>query len=298
MNSPSESDLPGHDAAGDVRPDGSVVPLSEAEQVVDALNRVQESDGTPLEKTRQLLEDVQPLFRPYEDLELVLQTDLHRESGPLIVDRVFTGPTFDRIEPRPHSTVQELIDAGAPLVRSAVPPALRNLRQPVTFILGQETDEPEWFRGFQQRFLARYNWVDFLLSSWAAGPDRMVSLAVPQAEGQPPLGAREKRLASLVVRAAAPFVLSELFDGDEKPGASHPRRLLQNRNLSERQTDVLQLLLRGQSEKEVARSLGVSTHTVHTHVKKLYSEFNVSSRGELLALFIDERVLEMIADAA
>lgn len=277
---------------------GSALPLSEAEQLVDALNRIQESDGTPLEKTRQLLQDVRPLFGPDADLEFILQTDLKRKPGPLVVERVWAGPTFDRIEPRPHSVVQELIDSGVPLVDATVPPALRNLGQPVTFILGQETTEREWFEGFRDRFLVRYGWVDFLLSSWAAGVDRMVSLAVPQRVDDPPLGEDQKRLASLVVRAAAPFVLSELFEATDKGRKRHPRRLLQDRQLSDRQLDVLHLLLRGMSEKEVARALGVSTHTVHTHVKKLYSEFDVSSRGELLALFIDERVLEMTHEAA
>lgn len=297
MNAPTGSSQPKNNAPADPPAGGTAMPLSEAEQVVDALNRIQEADGTPMEKARQLLEDLRPLFGEDADLEFVLQTDLHRKPGPLIVERVFAGPSFDRIEPRPHSAVQDLIDAGGPLIEKTVPFATKNLGQPVTLIVGQETSDPAWFDEIRRRFLAPYGWVDFLVSSWAAGTDRMVSLAVPQSEGQPPLGADQKRLASLVVRAAAPFVLSELFE-PAAAGASLPSRLLQERQLSDRQTDVLHLLLRGQSEKEVARELGVSTHTVHTHVKRLYSEFNVSSRGELLALFIDKRVLELISDAA
>ena len=45
-------------------------------------------------------------------------------------------------------------------------------------------------------------------------------------------------------------------------------------------------LLRGESEKEIARTLGLSQHTVHEYVKDLYAELNVSSRGELLAQWI------------
>jgi DNA-binding CsgD family transcriptional regulator len=53
--------------------------------------------------------------------------------------------------------------------------------------------------------------------------------------------------------------------------------------LSRRQRQTLQLLLKGDIEKEVAAKLGVSRHTVHVYVKALYKHFGVSSRGELLA---------------
>jgi LuxR family maltose regulon positive regulatory protein/serine/threonine-protein kinase PknK len=87
-----------------------------------------------------------------------------------------------------------------------------------------------------------------------------------------------------------------MFVSEQPPEVdSDPNALLEGKDLSGRQTDVLHLLLRGMSEKEVARELGVSSHTVHTHVKKLYTQFNVSSRGELLAQFVDQRVLKLTA---
>ena len=55
------------------------------------------------------------------------------------------------------------------------------------------------------------------------------------------------------------------------------------KGLSPRMRDTLQLLLSGDSEKEVAGKLGLSQHTVHIHVKNLYKRLGVCSRGELLA---------------
>ena len=52
---------------------------------------------------------------------------------------------------------------------------------------------------------------------------------------------------------------------------------------SKRMTETLQLLLAGDSEKEVAAKLNLSPHTVHIHVKKLYKRLDVSSRAELMA---------------
>lgn len=53
--------------------------------------------------------------------------------------------------------------------------------------------------------------------------------------------------------------------------------------LSRRMKDTLQLLLAGDSEKEVAAKLGLSQHTVHIHVKNLYKRLDVCTRAELMA---------------
>jgi DNA-binding CsgD family transcriptional regulator len=58
--------------------------------------------------------------------------------------------------------------------------------------------------------------------------------------------------------------------------------------LSDAQRRVLDLLLRGRSEKAVAAKLKLSRHTVHNHVKEIYRRFDVGSRAELLALFVSE----------
>jgi DNA-binding CsgD family transcriptional regulator len=54
-------------------------------------------------------------------------------------------------------------------------------------------------------------------------------------------------------------------------------------NLPPRLTQTLELLLNGASEKQVARQLNLSQHTVHGYVKALYRHFKVSTRSELLA---------------
>ena len=56
--------------------------------------------------------------------------------------------------------------------------------------------------------------------------------------------------------------------------------------LSPRMRQTLDRLLAGDSEKQIANTLAVSPHTVHVYVKAIYRGFDVSSRGELLARFV------------
>ena len=55
-----------------------------------------------------------------------------------------------------------------------------------------------------------------------------------------------------------------------------------------RERQALRLLLRGLSEKQIAASLNVSAHTVHSYVKSLYRRHHVGSRGELMSLWVNK----------
>lgn len=52
--------------------------------------------------------------------------------------------------------------------------------------------------------------------------------------------------------------------------------------LSERENEVVDLLLQGKSNKMIALSLGISDRTVEFHLKNVYVKFQVSSRVELI----------------
>lgn len=51
--------------------------------------------------------------------------------------------------------------------------------------------------------------------------------------------------------------------------------------LSKRQNEVKDLLLQGYTNAEIANSLGLTVHTVKTHVCNIYLKTGVSSRMEL-----------------
>jgi DNA-binding CsgD family transcriptional regulator len=68
------------------------------------------------------------------------------------------------------------------------------------------------------------------------------------------------------------------------PAALQPSRQMMIEQLSEAQQRILELLLTGLRESDVAARLDLSHNTVHYHVKKIYRILNVNSRAELLAL--------------
>lgn len=58
--------------------------------------------------------------------------------------------------------------------------------------------------------------------------------------------------------------------------------LRQDLSLSPRQADVVEQLLMGHSDKQIARELEMSIPTVRTHLCRLFSRFDVEDRCELI----------------
>lgn len=52
--------------------------------------------------------------------------------------------------------------------------------------------------------------------------------------------------------------------------------------LSERENQVVELLIKGYSDKEIASELKISTYTVNDHIKNVYRKHDVHSRFELV----------------
>lgn len=55
-------------------------------------------------------------------------------------------------------------------------------------------------------------------------------------------------------------------------------------SLSERELEVLRYVSQGFTEAEIAGRIEVSTHTVHTYVRRIYQKLSVGSRIEAVTL--------------
>lgn len=63
-------------------------------------------------------------------------------------------------------------------------------------------------------------------------------------------------------------------------------------DLSPRESGVVRALFDGASEKRIAEQLGISPHTVHTYLWRIYRKLHVQSRQELLVrVFAEFRAL-------
>jgi len=62
-------------------------------------------------------------------------------------------------------------------------------------------------------------------------------------------------------------------------------------NLSSREKDVLQLLVKGKSYKMIADELNISYETVHSHIRKIYQKLQVNSVGEAVSKTISKNIL-------
>ena len=110
------------------------------------------------------------------------------------------------------------------------------------------------------------------LSAWSAW-----SLVTDRGDATQSL--RHERLARFLHRQVAPLVGTELSTWRDCIVAT----------LSATRRGVLEALLDGHGEPDIARQACRSRSAVHEHVTAIYRHFGVSSRGELGAVFLRRR---------
>jgi DNA-binding NarL/FixJ family response regulator len=64
---------------------------------------------------------------------------------------------------------------------------------------------------------------------------------------------------------------------------SVPKRTNSDAHLSDREKDVLTLLVSGKSYKMIAAELEISYHTVNSHIRNIYEKLHVSSSTEAVS---------------
>jgi DNA-binding NarL/FixJ family response regulator len=58
--------------------------------------------------------------------------------------------------------------------------------------------------------------------------------------------------------------------------------------LSERERQVIDLLSHGHPEKQIAERLGISPHTVHTYIRRIYEKLHVHSHAQAVAKYAEQ----------
>jgi DNA-binding CsgD family transcriptional regulator len=132
------------------------------------------------------------------------------------------------------------------------------------------------------------------------GSDACAHLSITRRRGRPRFSRRDRDWLA----AAAPLVREAVRRMNE---TQHPalgdrsalhdslRRAYRHFGtsiLTEREREVVHLLLRGNSAKAIARVLQISPETARNHLKRVYPKLGVASQAELFALFF--KALEQV----
>jgi len=96
---------------------------------------------------------------------------------------------------------------------------------------------------------------------------------------------RRVAAGEMVVAPAMTKKMVEILQHGPKDQGSKDSLML----LTEREREILQLLANGESNKAIAKDLGISNDTVKQHVRNILSKLNLSSRVEAAVLFAVEQ---------
>jgi DNA-binding CsgD family transcriptional regulator len=137
-------------------------------------------------------------------------------------------------------------------------------------------DEP-WHRTqFYEQYCAPCSWDNFIVSAALLPADGALSIFAIGRLGNAPLERRHCRLIQLAHREIAPLIGTRLT----APGQNG------RTGLTRRQREVLNQLLAGHTEKQIAQELYISPATIHDHVLAIYRHYHVNSRAALMARWI------------
>ncbi len=135
-----------------------------------------------------------------------------------------------------------------------------------------------WYRSRTYNEIHRVCGIDDYIISLSPIPveGRCMTLWLHRGVGDGGFSDRERAIVGIMHQAVTREIGTYLAAADEPRLAS----------LTLRRVQVLDRLLYGDSEKQIAFAMDLSKATVHEHVLAVYRHFGVSSRGELLARFI------------
>lgn len=94
-----------------------------------------------------------------------------------------------------------------------------------------------------------------------------------------------KQLSILLKDHAFLTILSEVSAAEQTKVISSFTKI---GRLTERESEIATLLLKGRTYKMIAEELYLSQNTIKTHIKNIYSKFNIQSRMELVNLIMEK----------
>jgi DNA-binding NarL/FixJ family response regulator len=178
------------------------------------------------------------------------------------------------LEADQEAAVIEYLKSGRPADPCVAPLSKLDLRVAVQR-RSELIDDKKWRASEHYQNLRKAFDLDDTLYARIAVPGKVIILALMRGEDQKPFTERECQLVDLCLSQMAWPYQPDDAPSDPRVAALQPRL-----------RKVMQHLLEGDAEKQVAAKLGLSKHTVHEYVKMIYQQLGVSSRSELLSQWV------------
>lgn len=251
----------------------TMLSVSDAREVALLLTSAQEAHTRFAERLDHILHGLIRLL----DLKLATGGRMRVPTGNSPTPEVLEGRQVGQMSPDEQAALMEFFAnmpaAGDLHLQRCVP--LMN-GQPLAVLRSDVVTDDEWYASEQVQKYRRRGGVDDQMLTAVFSPDPTIYYAfgLHRAWGKPLFSERDRAVALLAMTS-----MDWLFDGLR--AELHGQELLAG--VSPRLLHTLAALLRGDSEKQAARRLGVSPHTVHEYVKRLHKQLNARSRGELMS---------------
>jgi len=141
-------------------------------------------------------------------------------------------------------------------------------------------------------------------------PDLDILVFTASEEDEKVFSALKAGATGYILKTAQPMqiiaAIDEIKDGGSPMSPSIARKVLRDFQgpavyeelqgiispLSSRETEILDLLYRGLNIAQIADKLCISTHTVQTHIKKIYSKLHVNSRSQAIYEAVQKKLIK------
>lgn len=231
----------------------------------------------------QALMDTVATLVPFENWYVVF---FRREASPIEVDYNYRDTTREKYTEGPYllcpfyNAFQDNIEPGFYTMRQLAPADFKST---------------EFYRTYYAEFAGaeEAGWV------LPIDDDTSVHVSVSRRGEKPRFLPTEVRtlnqtsdLVTAVMQRIWMRVRPELLSSDRFSIDFHVRmtqafRLFGTSLLTDRESEITHLLLKGHSAKTIARLLGISPGTVRNHMKSIYGKLEISSQSELFGLFFE-----------
>jgi len=238
-----------------------------------------ELTGNPAAQLTLLLERLRELVGAAVTGELTIQ--LGGDGGAAVVESVDRGWANESDRARLYAFYGSAGLGANPFAASVM---ARGAQQPGGELAVRRediVDDRAWYRSEFYAEVSRPVRLDHSIYSMRPGlrPGVVHGLGLSRPAGDAPFDEDERALVQLFHRELLPLVRRLT-----------PTQLDERRaTLTPREEDVMERLLDGKTDKEIAADLRLSRYTVSQHVRAILRKLDVAGRGELLAMHLPRR---------